>query len=345
MARSEKSQSFHETLKQIGKGTVRPLYLLNGEEQFLADQVIDAILLAVFNAPKDDFNLHVFHGKDADMTGVLNAAMAFPMMADRKVVILRDADALTKPEREALAAYCNNPMDSTCLVLTAVKADFRYHPFKWLREHGMDVELKALTEYEIPEWIESFAERHGKRISSNAAMMLASRVDVSLRELDSQVDKLATYVGAREEINEDDIETAIGVSRQYNIWEFCQTVGKKDLERAIHVFDQMFRFGEEPVGMVALLHRHFIILMALCDLRERHTPMRTIQQHMIDGFRVYPNYLESQYWPQAASYAVGDFESIFAALLEADTELKSSVMDKTLIMHRLIFRIIKGLKP
>lgn len=345
MARIDKSVPLKEVLQQIQSGRVQSLYLLHGDEMFLADQVIDALARKVFGAPKDDFNLHVFHGKESDMTVVLNTAMSFPMMADRKVVIVRDIELYNKADRDALTAYVANPMESTSLVCVSSKADFRQNPFKALGERAVCVELKEVSDREAPAWIESFVERRGKRIGSEAALLLAARVDVSLRELDSEVGKLATYVGSRDTITEEDVETVIGVSRQYNIFEMTDAVGQKDLARAVRVFDQMFRYGEEPVGIVVMLCRHFVILSIICDFLERRRPTGEIEAYFTSRNQLKPYLVTGVYLPQAGKYSPAEIDRVFGALLEADADLKSSPVAKDVIMHRLLVRIIRGVHP
>jgi DNA polymerase-3 subunit delta len=334
--------TYQAVLQDIRKGRIAPAYLFHGEEQFLAEQLSDAIVQTAFGAPKDDFNLHVFHAREHDASAIVNAAMSFPMLADRKVVIVRDADQLRKEDRDSLTAYLQHPLASTSLVVVASKADFRQNPFKLLKEGAVCVELKPLREYEAPEWIETFAGQHGKRIRERAAILLASKVDVSLQELSSEVEKLATYAGTREEITEEDVETVVGLSRQYNIFELCSAVGRKDLPRALQIFDRMHRLGEEPVGMIVMLYRQFVILLKICEMRDRRRSQAEIQQHLKDSLRINPYFFENDYWPQAQQYRTVEAEKAFGFLQEADEAIKSSQMESALIMHRLLFKLIRG---
>src|SRR5713101_3302553 len=117
-----------------------PLYLFHGEEDFLTEEFMD---------------LHVLHGKETDVKEVISHASSFPMMAERRVVIVRDADSLvaTDANREVLLRYVEHPLSSTILVFTMQKADMRIAVFKAFQEKGIVVECKPLYENQVPDWI------------------------------------------------------------------------------------------------------------------------------------------------------------------------------------------------
>ncbi len=342
MARQEKGVPYSTVLKNLKKGDIALNYLFYGEELFLADELIDTIVLKTFNAEKDDFNLHVFYGKESKGEDILNAAMSFPIMAERKIVILKDVEQLDKNSVESLTEYFKNPHTSTVFIAVSGKADFRKNPFKTLEQKAVCVELKKLNDRDIPDWIVTHASLKGKEIEPRAAMLMAARSDVSMRDLSNQIEKLCTFIGSRSTINEEDVESVIGISRQYNIFELSNAIGKKDLARAIFIFNQMYYFGEQPVGMIVMLHRQFVFLWQICDKREAGRPLKEIENFMMTQYRIYPTYFQNDYWPQAQNYTVHEIQNCFGYLLDADTQLKSSSVKNDLIMQKLIFQLIRG---
>jgi DNA polymerase III delta subunit len=104
----------------------------------------------------------------------------------------------------------------------------------------------------------------------------------------------------------------------------------------------MFYYGEHPVGMIVMLHRHFMILWQICDKNETGRPMREIEQFMMTNYRIYSGYFQNDYWPQAQNYSVTEILKCFSYLLDADTQLKSSSVKDDLVMHKLIFQLIRG---
>ncbi|KAB2880028.1 DNA polymerase III subunit delta [bacterium] len=342
MARQEKGIPYQTVLKNIKKGDIGSTYLFYGDDLFLADDLIDTIIFKVFNAEKDDFNLHIFYGKESRGEDILNAAMSFPIMAEKKVIILKDIEQLDKNSVESLTDYFKNPHDSTIFVAVSGKADFRKNPFKILEQKAVCVKLEKLNDRDIPDWIEAGVMQKEKKIEPRAAMLMAARSDVSMRDLYNQIEKLCTYIGVRDTINEEDIESVIGISRQYNIFELSNAIGMKDAARAISIFNQMYYVGEQPVGMIVMLHRQFILLWQICDKREAGRPFKEIENYMMTNYRIYPNFFQNDYWPQAQNYSTSEIQSCFSYLLDADVQLKSSSVKNDLIMQKLIFQLIRG---
>lgn len=342
MARQDKGPSYNTVLQNVKKGQIAAAYLFHGEELFLADELIDTIIFKTFNAEKDDFNLHIFYGKESRGEDILNAAMSFPIMAEKKIVVLKDVEQLDKNSVESLTAYLKNPHDSTIFIAVSGKADFRKNPFKVMEQKAVCVELKQLNDREIPGWIEACALLKEKKIEPRAAMLMAARSDVSMRDLFNQIEKLCTYAGTRSTINEEDVESVIGISRQYNIFELSNAIGMKDLARAMNIFNQMYYFGESPVLMIVMLHRQFIMLWQICEKREAGRPVKEIESFMMSTYRVYPTYFQNDYWPQAQNYTTAEILHCFSYLLDADTQLKSSSVKNDIIMQKLIFQLIRG---
>ena len=342
MARQEKGVPYSTVMKNLKKGDIALNYLFYGEELFLADELIDTIVFKTFNAEKDDFNLHIFYGKESKGEDILNAAMSFPIMAEKKVVILKDVEQLDKNSNESLTEYFKNPHESTVFIAVSGKADFRKNPFKILEQKAVCVELKKLNDRDIPDWIVTHASLKGKEIEPRAAMLMAARSDVSMRDLSNQIEKLCTFVGSRKTINEEDIESVIGISRQYNIFELSNAIGNKDLARAMSIFNQMYYFGEQPVGMIVMLHRQFVMLWQICDKRDAGRPMKEIENFFTTQYRIPSYYFQNDYWPQAQNYTTREIQNCFVYLLDADIQLKSSSIKNDLIMQKLIFQLIRG---
>jgi DNA polymerase-3 subunit delta len=339
MAKKTESVSFDAVLKDVRKGHIRPLYLFYGEEMYLADELTRAIVRATFGSDKDDFNLHVLDGKESEAGTIVGAAMSFPMLADFKVVILKNAELLNKDGRDALAEYVERPLDSTRLIVQTAKPDFRQNFFKRLKEAGIAVELHKLDEREFPSWIQDLVQRAGKHIDERAAMLMAAKSDLSMREVATEIEKLITYVGTRATITDEDVETVCGVSRQNNVFELCNAVGRRNFEAAASILQNMLHYGESPVGMVAMMYRHLSILWTICDWREARRSDRDLQSHLQSTYRVFPNFFYNDYQPQAAKFRAADLQQALVWLAETDAQLKSSPLGDDMIMQLLLYRL------
>ncbi len=329
--------TYSETIKRIKKGEFDPCYFFHGEETFLADELSDLIIQKTFNAPKDDFNLHIFYGKDASVNDILQASMSFPMLADRKIVILREADQLK--QIDAFEDYLKKPTTTTSLIFICAKPDLRKKLWKNLKDFATTVEFKPLAEQHLAEWMISYLAERNKKLNDQALMLLNARLDTSLREINSQLDKLCTFVGDRESITEEDVESVVGISRQYNVFELCNAIGQKNLPQTLHIYQQMMHSGGEPVYMIVMIHRHFISLLGLKELiTSGQSPQSAISTMM----KEYKFFLRSDILPQVKNYTLKEIQFSFNALIEADTQLKSSGMKNDLIMTTLFYKLICG---
>ncbi len=329
--------SYSGVLKDIKNGKLSPCYFFHGEETFLAEEVTDAIIQKSFNATKDDFNLHIFYGKDAGATDILQAAMSFPMLAERKVVVLRDADQLK--QASALEDYFKRPTDTTSFIAISAKPDMRKKPWNSMKDYATMVEFKPLAEAEIAAWMSEYLAKRKKQITEQALLLLSARLDTSLREINSQLDKLCTFVGDRPEINEEDVEAVVGISRQYNVFELCNAIGQKNLPLAVQIYQQMMRAGGEPVYMIVMLHRHFTILLGLRELKDAGQSPSAMSSIMMKEYKLF---FQQSMFPQVQNYTVPQIHASFGALLEADTMIKSSGMKNDIIMTTLFFKLVRG---
>lgn len=342
MAKEEKKYfSGNQALREIRQKRIAPLYWILGEEVYLAEQIRKAILVALLGTEKDDFNYHQFYGKEIRIELLIDALSSYPVMAERKVVILKEADSLKKEEKDALIPFVEKPFDTVCFVVMSEKADFRQKFFQTLKAHAVVVHVEPLNENDMPETIRRMLGEKGKTISDEAVMLMSERLNLSLQEIEIEADKLASYTGSKERIETEDVEAVIGVSRQYHVFELCRKIAEKDFSGSLHVFRQMRLRGEEPAGMIALIFRHFNILWQAAECMHQALSSKDIEQFMMEHFKLYSSITES-YIQQARQFPRNHLQNTFKYLLEADREVKSSTIRPDLIMEKLIYQLIFG---
>ncbi len=145
-----------EIVSAVKSGQFAPVYLLMGDEPYYTDMVCDAVIENALDEASRDFNETICYGADVDADTVITAARRFPMMAERQLVVVKDAQAMR--DLEKLAVYCEKPLDSTVLVLLmrGASADKRKALYKQASKNGIVVESNALREYEMPSWIAQY---------------------------------------------------------------------------------------------------------------------------------------------------------------------------------------------
>jgi len=186
-------------LSAIKKKDFAPVYFLYGEEDFLIDEVVDAIVAGTVDTTTKGFNLDVVHGNEVDAKEIVSLASSFPMMGERRVVIVKDFERVAN--KELVEPYLDRPSPSTSLVLIASEPDLRKKPYPLLKKKSAGGEFKRLYENEIPVWIERRVKTLKRSITSEAAALLQAYVGNSLREVSNQIDKLSIAAGARTKLS------------------------------------------------------------------------------------------------------------------------------------------------
>jgi DNA polymerase-3 subunit delta len=227
--------SAEQIIRDWKKKIYKPVYWLEGEEPFFINQVMDYAEVHLLPESEKAFNQTVFYGKDADWTEVLNACRRYPMFAERQVVLLKEAQQMRDVGR--LEAYIQQPLDSTILVVSYKdkKVDGRSKLAKLLKEKGELLSTKKIYDSNLPEWITELLQSRGLTITHKALKLLIDHIGNDLIRISSELEKLAINLGQRKEINEDDIEQYVGISKAYNVFELQHALMKKDLAAALRI--------------------------------------------------------------------------------------------------------------
>lgn len=256
MAKKTSNGVTHETiLRAVMAGQIAPVYYLMGEENYYIDRIADFIAETVLKPEERDFNLITLFGPDTDTHSVVQAALGFPMGAERQVVVVKEAQALRNIEQ--LEAYLKNPQPSTVLVLCHKNGtlDKRKGVARQIEKVGVLYESAKLRDYQLPAWIRDYLRRRKVGIEPQAENMMAEFVGPDLNRMASELDKLIISLSAPASAPGETapagpaqrIVTAalvadhIGVSKEYNIFELTDALAKKDVlkvRRITNYFDK-----------------------------------------------------------------------------------------------------------
>jgi DNA polymerase-3 subunit delta len=319
---------------ELTKGKFRTAYLLYGEEDLLLEEALHAIIERALEGADRGFNLDVLRGTDADGRDIVARASSFPMMADRRVVVVREVDRLGGRDPELLAAYVEHPSPSTCLVLAGTKPDFRRKPFAAIRKEGGAFEFRPLHEDDAGAWIEARVVRAGRTIAPAAAKLLTSIVGTSLRDLQNEIDKLLIFAADRKELSETDVAAVAGVSREFSIFELQKALGNLQTGRAMMIMERMLESGERVPMIVASLTTFYASLWKLVDCRRRGVP-RAEQAAVA---QVNPVYFR-EYGDAIARMTGNECEQAILALSRTDELTKTTRREPGHLMTELVLRL------
>jgi DNA polymerase-3 subunit delta len=219
----------------LKKSIYKPVYWLEGEENFFIDKIVHFAEHEILSESEAGFNLTVFYGKDTDWTSVINACRRYPMFAEKQVVLIKEAQEMKGIEK--LEAYIEKPLLSTILVIAYKnkKVDGRTKLAKMIKDKGVLLTTKKLYENELPDWTQQLVKSKGFSINNKALFLLIDHIGNDLSRLNNEIDKLALNLGDRKNITEDDIETFVGVSKEFNVFELQHAIATRDLYKAIRI--------------------------------------------------------------------------------------------------------------
>ena len=227
--------AFEKIISEWKKNIYKPLYWLEGEEEYFINKVIDYAEHHILPESEASFNLTVFYGKDAAWADIINACRRYPMFAEKQVVILKEAQQMRDVEK--LEPYIENPLHSTILVVSYKdkKVDGRTKFAKVIKEKGVLLSTKKIYENQLPQWTENMVGERGYEINRKALMLLVDHIGNDLSRLENEVEKILVNLGKRKIITEEDIEEFIGISKEFNVFEFQNALAVKDMSRCMRI--------------------------------------------------------------------------------------------------------------
>lgn len=276
-----KQPSFRELLTAIKKKTdLAPVQLLIGEEAFFIDTLVQAFEEKVIPEEDRDFNLNVFYGNDASIEDVISAAQQFPVMADRKLVILKELQSAvnSKAQLDKLAPYINRPNPNSILVV-AYKGEPPAASSK-LMKAAVGSELTSLfrsapvKDWQLPAQVKDYCVSIGMQADEKTISLLCDYIGQPLSKLFGEINKLAMIKGTDKKITAQDVEDHIGISKDYNMFEFTKAIAAKNYPASVKILTYFKKNPKSnPVVMVNAnvfnLFQRVVICHFLADKSER----------------------------------------------------------------------------
>lgn len=324
--------SIAELHRFVKRGVVQPCYLFVGPEQFTADEAVALLRDSYIPEEQRSFNFDVMYGHEISAHEVVALASSYPMMGEKRIVVIKEFDKLTNPDQ--LTSYIKNPLESTILILISDKPDLRKNPYR-VFDGKNTLACTPLYDNQVPDWVMERVKRYNKTIAEDVADMLSAYTGTSMRQISNELDKLDIYTGDRKEITADDVSAVVGVSKEYSVFELCKAVGFKDTSNAVKILDRMIESGESPVYIVVMLNRLFKQIAIILDLRSKNVPDQKIMQEL----KISPFFFKD-YLSYIHHHPVQSIPDRFKALLEADVLLKTTGKDNRLVLTMLLFRLM-----
>ena len=257
--------TYEQILSEIHKKNFAPVYFLTGDEPYFIDMISDTIENEALDEADRAFNQIVVYGRDVDVETIANHARSFPMMGDRMVVIVKEAQDVKNLEN--FEPYLDTIPDTTLLVFVYKykKFDKRKALAKKIDKKGVWFESKALRDYNIPGWIQSYLKGEGYSITPKATQMLADFLGTDLHKIANELMKLIITLPKNKSIDDADVERNIGISKDYNVFELQNAIGSRDVLKANRIVNYFGDNGKDnPLLVTAInLYSFFTKVMKL----------------------------------------------------------------------------------
>lgn len=334
---------FAPLLQAIKKKDFAPVYLLHGEESYFIDQLEAAIEANALQEHEKAFNQTILYGKDTEHLQVIDAARRFPMMAERQVILLREAQEMRSIKE--LKKYAENPSPTTVLVISHKhkKLNGNLAVTKAIKKNGVVFEAKALYENKIPGWISNYIKAKKHSIEPAAAALLAEFLGTSLGKISNELDKLLINLTPGTQITTTIVEDQVGVSKDYNVFELQKAIGHHDIVKATRILNY-FKANPKagPLPMVlGSLYNYFSKVFRLLEHQRKGASKQEIMKDL--GLRF--DFFLADYQTTARNFKGTRIIQVFSLLREYD--LKSKGVDSNLagkgeneLLKELVWRMM-----
>jgi DNA polymerase III subunit delta len=344
-----------EAISRAEKGDLLPVWLLSGEERLLRDQALAAITKAALAGGLAELNLDKFTAGETPIDKILAATRTVPMMAKRRVILVRglerwdasaseassdaeaEDDGKALPPLDRLAEYAKAPVDTTCLVLVAQKLDGRRKLVTLAKKAGFLVDCASVDSRQLPAWIRQRAESKGHTIDRDTCDLIAEIAGPDLSYLDDVLERLSLYVGPSQPITEDAVSVCVTRVKLADTWKLVDAASTKDLGKVLALFADVYDprdRGLPLVGAIAWSLRQLLKLDAA--LRDGAS--------IDDAARragIYPAFKARDHAKKLKAFRPRELERWLVVVQETDVALKSSRRSPDAILEEMFTRLCR----
>ena len=333
-----------QIIRDIRAGKFSSMYVLHGEESFFIEEIYKEIISNVVDEASKDFNETILYGRDTDLSDILAAARRFPMMSDRQLVLVKEAQELKcwkrKDELEKLAAYAESPVKSTVLVFCYMnkKIDGRSKAVKTLSKNGILFLSDKIRDYKLPQWISEYITSVNLSIDAQSSTLLAEYLGNDLSKVVNEITKLKISLPEGSTITSEIIEKHIGISKDYNVFELQRALGTKNIDKASRIVNHFEANPKNnPLAMVIpVLSAYFSRLFIYHGLKDKS------QSSAARAMSCSP-YAVKDYASAARVFSAAKVARIFGYLRDADRKSKgqgNATVSDGMLLRETVFKIL-----
>jgi DNA polymerase III subunit delta len=329
---------YDEIVKQIENGAFAPVYFLFGDEPFFIDRIMDRLENQVLPEADRAFNQITLYGRDVDFKAILDEANQYPMMADKRLVLVKEAQEFK--DLDKLTTYFSQPVPTTVLAFAYKykKPDGRTTFYKALSKSGVLMKSDPVYDNHLPGWITQYLAAAKLKVEPGASMLLSEYVGANLSKMSNELDKLALNMQPGTTVTSADIEKYIGISKDYNVFELQKALSFKDAKKIASMAEYFRNNAKEnpAVLMIGALYRYFTKVMIASSYPKWN------DKQLLAELKLGSPFFLKEYKSAAKHYNREKVERAFHYLLEADKKNKGidhATIPEGEIIRELIFKV------
>lgn len=335
---AEATATYEQLLSSFKKREFRPVYFFMGEESYYIDKLADYLIEHVVSEENKSFDQTVVYGKDVDIDSVINLAKRYPMMSEKQLVLVKEAQHLKSLER--LNFYLQHPLSSTVLVFCYKygSLDKRKSVYTTLNKVGIVFESKKVYENQVAGKVVEITREKGLSIDIKSANVIANFLGSDLSKIANEIDKLKIALPQGAVVMPADIERNIGISKDYNNFELIDALAVKDIEKANRIVDY-FRQNKNANPLVVTLSvvfNFFLNLLIYSSLEDKS------KMNVASALKINPFFV-TLYQKAATCYNTSKIIRIISYIRETDAGSKGVgdlIMNENELLKLLVFKIL-----
>lgn len=332
--------TYESIMSELRNGIYHPVYYLMGEEGYFTDRITDYIIENSLTEVERDFNLTVFYGLETDINSIINTAKRFPMMAERQVVVVKEAQALK--DLDPLVFYLQNPQPTTVLVFAHKNGsiDKRKKVATELDRKGVVLDTKKYKDDHLPSFITSYLNEKGLKADPKSVLMLRESIGADLARIAGEIDKLSISIPrGTSAITPELVEEHIGISKEYNNFELQNAIINKDIYKANKIINYFAQNPKKnPIQMTLALLFSFFSNLMMCY----YAPEKT-ERGIMEFLGLKNSWGVSDYMKAMRNYRAMHVLEILHLIRLADAQSKGAEgvqMPDGEIMRELLYKIL-----
>lgn len=320
-----------EIRKQIKERQFHKVYLLTGDEEYLLIQAKQQLRAALV-MEGDNMNYRLYEENKFDLNEFRELASTFPFFSEKRLLVL-DRTGILKSGKDEFVAILETIPDTTCVVICEPDVDKRSKVYKWIKKNGYIAEFmkKNQTEKVLMQWITAMLKRENKKMTLQDMQIFLQNVGDDMFQIKNEVDKLISYVGAREIIGREDIEAVTSEEIQNKIFELMDAIGQGEKKKALDYYDDLILLKEPPLRILYLISRQYRILLSISDMRKKGLPDAEIAQ--VAGVA---RFFLKRYDMQARRYSKKALLASLEACARTEQEIKTGLISDQLGVESII---------